>query len=176
MSPDGVGWAPVTQSIPELLKAVSPRGTGRRPEQPPRRTRRQTAGALAGVPLFTGLSARHLNRLAEDSDELALEQGQSVVHEGQPGEALFVIMSGQVKVVRKKKVVAHLRPGDFFGELSALDGGPRTASVVAETPVQVLRLFRHTLMKVIKDDPQVAMKLLDGIVRRLRQVSRSTQL
>jgi CRP-like cAMP-binding protein len=79
-------------------------------------------------------------------------------------------------VVRKKRTVAHLLPGDFFGELSALDGGPRTASVVAETPVRVLRLFRHTLMKMIKDEPQVAMKLLDGIVRRIRQVGRASEL
>lgn len=167
----------MSQGIPELLKNVAgPRVGGRRPEQPPRLTRRQTATVLGGVQLFTGLGARHLNRLAEDSDELVFEPGQSIVHEGEPGEALFVVMAGQAKVVRGKRTVAHLLPGDFFGELSALDGLPRTASVVAETPVRVLRLFRHTLMKLIKDEPQVAMKLLDGIVRRLRQVSRSTEL
>jgi CRP-like cAMP-binding protein len=63
-------------------------------------------------------------------------------------------------------------PGDFFGELSAIDGGPRTASVIAETPMQVLRLFRRTLMALIKDEPQVSLKLLDGITRRVRQVDR----
>jgi CRP-like cAMP-binding protein len=166
----------MNQGIPELLKSVGPKIGGRRPEQAPRRTRRQSAAALAGVPLFTGFGARHMNRLAEESDELVFEPGQAIVQEGEPGEALFVVMAGQAKVVRKKRTVAHLLPGDFFGELSALDGGPRTASVVAETPVRVLRLFRHTLMKMIKDEPQVAMKLLDGIVRRIRQVSRASEL
>ena len=166
----------MSQSIPEMLKTVGPRVGGRRPEQDPRRTRRQTAAALGGVPLFTGFGARHLNRLAEESDELVFEPGQSIVHEGEPGEALFVVLAGQAKVVRKKRTVAHLFPGDFFGELSALDGGPRTAAVVAETPVRVLRLFRHTLMKLINDEPQVALKLLDGIVRRIRQVGRANEL
>jgi CRP/FNR family transcriptional regulator, cyclic AMP receptor protein len=165
----------MNQGIPELLKNVSPKIGGRRPEQAPRRTRRQSATALAGVPMFTGFGARHMNRLAEESDELVFEPGQAIVQEGEPGEALFVVMAGQAKVVRKKRTVAHLLPGDFFGELSALDGGPRTASVVAETPVRVLRLFRHTLMKMIQDEPQVAMKLLDGIVRRIRQVSRASE-
>ena len=166
----------MSQSIPEFIKTVGPRPGGRRPEQPPRRTRRQTAAALAGVPLFTGFGARHLNRLAAESDELVFEPGQAIVREDEPGEALFVILAGQVKVVRGKKTLAQLLPGDFFGELSALDAGPRTAAVVAQTPVRVLRLFRHTLLKLINDEPQVAMKLLDGIVRRLRQVSKAPRL
>ena len=59
-------------------------------------------------------------------------------------------------------------PGDFFGELSALDGGPRSASVMAETPIVRVRLFRRTLMALLEDEPQVTLKLLDGIVRRVR--------
>ena len=159
-----------------MFKRGRPPIGGRQPEQPPRRTRRQTAVALAGVPIFAGFSARHLNRLAGDTDELSFMPGQSIVMEGEPGEALFVVLAGQGKVIRGGKRVGRVLPGDFFGELSAIDGGPRSASIVAETPMNVLRLFRHTLTRLIDEEPQVALTLLDGIVRRIREISRGTQL
>jgi CRP/FNR family transcriptional regulator, cyclic AMP receptor protein len=165
----------MSQGIPELYKRVDPKVAPRRPEQPPRRTKRQTAAALSGVPLFAGFSSKHLNKLAEKTDQLSFQPGQSIVVEGDPGEALYVILSGQAKVTRGGKRVAMLLPGDFFGEMSAIDGGPRTASVVAQTPMEVLRLFRHTLARLIEDEPQVGLKLLDGIVRRIREVERANQ-
>jgi CRP/FNR family transcriptional regulator, cyclic AMP receptor protein len=73
-------------------------------------------------------------------------------------------------VTRGGRTVSELFPGDFFGELSALDGGARTASVVAQTPVEVLRLFRHTLRGMIQDEPTLVMGLLEGLARRLRHV------
>jgi CRP-like cAMP-binding protein len=146
----------------------------RQPEVPIARTRRQNATVLGGVPLFSGLSKRHLQQLAKDTDELPFVAGDRIVEEGNLGEALFVILAGQAKVMRGRRVVGTLVPGDFFGELSALDGGPRTATIVAETPMRVLRLFRHTLVKLIEDEPQLSLKLLDGIVQRIRQVERRT--
>ena len=86
-----------------------------------------------------------------------------------PGETLFVVLSGRRKVTRGGRKVGEAVPGDFFGELSALDGGPRTATIVAETPMRVLRLFRHTLRGVVEHEPTLTMKLLDGIVRRMRR-------
>jgi len=155
-----------------FLREARSRGQYRQPEQAMRRTRRQTAEALAHVPMFADLSKRHLNRLAAETDELTFEPGQIVVHEGDPGETLFVVLSGEAKVMRGRRRVGEVVPGDFFGELSAIDGGPRTASVVAVTPLRVLRLFRRTLRELIDDEPQVTLKLLDGVVRRLRQVER----
>jgi CRP/FNR family transcriptional regulator, cyclic AMP receptor protein len=165
----------MSQSMPEFYKGVGPKAAPRRPEQPPRRTKRQTAAALSGVPMFAGLSSKHMNKLAEKTDELSFQPGESIVREGEPGEALYVILSGQAKVTRGGKRVARLLPGDFFGEMSAIDGGPRTASVVAETPMRILRLFRRTLVRLIEDEPQVGLKLLDGIVRRIREVERANQ-
>lgn len=144
----------------------------RAPEQPPRRTKRQTASALSGVPLFAGLPRRALERLAGQTDELVYRRGQTVVEEGLLGETLFVVLSGEGRVVRGGRTLARVRPGDFFGELSALDGGPRTASIVAETPLRVLRLFRRTLFALLRDEPQLALKLMDGIVRRVREIDR----
>jgi len=163
----------MSQSLPDMLRRGSGRGvTPRRPEQLAKRTRHQTALALAGIPLFADFSKKHLHRLAAETDELTFAPGASVVKEGDLGETLFVVLEGEGKVVRGGRKVGDVLPGDFFGELSAIDGGPRSASVIAVTELSVLRLFRRTLMSLIEDEPQVSMKLLDGIVRRFRQIER----
>ena len=148
-------------------------GSGGSAEHPPATLRRSVA-ALAAVPLFDGFSKRHLRRLAREADAVEFEPGRAIVEEGQAGEALFVVLTGTARVVRADRKVAALIPGDFFGELSALDGGPRTASVVPETPVEVLRVFRHTLLRMVEQEPALAMGLLEGLARRLRQVQPGT--
>lgn len=165
----------MSQSLPDMLMRDAGKAVpGRQPEQPARRTRRQTADTLSQVPMFNDFTKKHLNRLAADTDELIFEPGQIIVREGDPGEALFVVLEGQGKVVRKKRKVGEVIPGDFFGELSAIDGEPRTASIVAVTPMRLLRLFRRTLTSLLEDEPQVIPKLLEGIVRRLREVEART--
>jgi CRP-like cAMP-binding protein len=145
------------------------------PEVRLRRTKRETVTALAGVPLFADFTKRHLARLARETDELAFSPGERIVEEGMLGETLFVVLSGRAKVTRAGRKVGEVLPGDFFGELSALDGGLRTATVVADTPVRVLRLFRHTLRSLLADEPQLTLKLLSGIVRRVRSVERRSR-
>ncbi|MGE5226133.1 MAG: cyclic nucleotide-binding domain-containing protein [Planctomycetaceae bacterium] len=166
----------MTQSIPDAVLRSS--GTdalhARQPEVRARRTARETVTVLAGVPLFSDLRKRDLHRLAKEADELVFDPGERIVEEGMLGETLFVVLAGHGLVVREAARVGEVLPGDFFGELSALDGGPRTATIVADTPMRVLRLFRRTLVELIHDDPQLALKLLDGIVRRVRQVERRT--
>ena len=125
---------------------------------------------MAAVPLFDGLSRRHLRRLVEDADLVEFEPGRPIVEEGRPGAAMFVILAGSARVDRGGRPVGALVPGDFFGELSALDAGPRTASVVAETPLQALRLFRHSLVEMIVAEPGIVIGLLEGLAHRLRQV------
>jgi CRP/FNR family cyclic AMP-dependent transcriptional regulator len=130
--------------------------------------------ALQGVPLFTGMSKRHLQRLAKETDELTFDAGETIIQEGMLGETLFVVLEGHGKVTRRGRKVGEVTPGDFFGELSAIDGGERTASVVAETPMVVLRLFRRTLVTLLHEEPRLALKVLDGVVQRVRQVQRRT--
>ena len=142
------------------------------PEVRASRTKRETAVALSGVPLFADLPKRHLQRLAREADELTFATGEQIVREGSLGETLFVVMEGRAKVTRNGRRVGEVLPGDFFGELSAIDGGPRTASITAVTPVRVVRLFRRTLRKLLDDEPQLTVKILDGVVRRIRQVER----
>jgi CRP-like cAMP-binding protein len=126
--------------------------------------------------LFDGFSRRHLRRLAAEADVIGFEAGRPIVEEGQAGEAMYVVLGGTARVLRSGRKVGELIPGDFFGELSALDGGPRTASVVPDTPMEVLRLFRHTLRRMVEDEPPLAMGLLEGLARRLRQVRPGTPL
>ncbi|MGH2680856.1 MAG: cyclic nucleotide-binding domain-containing protein [Actinomycetota bacterium] len=140
------------------------------------REAKRSVTALAAVPLFDGFSKRHLRHLAREAEAVTFGPGRAIVEQGQAGEALFVVLSGSARVVRDGRNVGALVPGDFFGELSALDGGPRTASVVPETPMEVLRVFRHTLRKMIQDEPVLAMGLLEGLARRLRQVQPGTPL
>lgn len=166
----------MSQSLPDLWRRESSGSSGRaprQPEQPIARTKRQSAAALGGVPIFADLPKRHLRRLARDTDELTFAPGEAVVREGDLGETLFVVLEGEGTVTRAGKKVGSVVPGDFFGELAAIDAEPRTASVTAVTRLRVLRLFRRHLMALLDDEPQVTMKLLDGIVRRLRQVDRS---
>lgn len=146
---------------------------GRQPEQRLRRTRRETALALSVVPLFAGFTKRDLNRLAEETDVVSFPAGTTVVEEGLLGETMFVILSGEAKIVKGKRRLGTVRPGDFFGEVALLDGAQRSASVVAETPLEAIRLYRRTLLKTLEAEPQLTLKILDSLVRRVRALSRS---
>ena len=164
----------MTQSIPEMVVRGRRRDlVGRQPEQPIRRTRRETAKVLSVVPLFAGFSKKDLDRLAEETDTVSFLPGQTVVEEGLLGETMFVVLSGEAKVTQGKRRLSMIRPGDFFGEVALLDGAPRSASVVAETPLVAIRLFRRTLLRILQAEPQLALKILDVLVRRVRDQTRA---
>jgi CRP-like cAMP-binding protein len=157
---------PSTRALPHPSRRWTPSGA--------HPTIRRSLTAVGTIPLFAGLSKRHLRRLAEEADVLRSEPGRPIVEEGQAGEAMYVMLTGTAKVVRGRRTVATLIPGDFFGELSALDGGPRTASIVPETHVEVLRLFRHTLYDLLRSEPTLVFRMLEGLARRMRQVRPGT--
>jgi CRP-like cAMP-binding protein len=127
---------------------------------------------LAGVPLFAGLPTKHLKRirdLAEPADYMA---GASLVKEGTEGDAFFVILEGLAKVVVGKRTVNRLMPGDFFGEISLLDGGVRSASVVSETPMKVLIIDRAPFLKLLESEGAIALTLLESTARAIRRTDR----
>ena len=130
--------------------------------------------ALARVPLFSGLAPRHLRRLADVTEEQRYMEGARVVREGDIGDTFYVILQGGANVVNTRgRVVNRLQPGDFFGEISLLDGGPRTATVVADTPLSMLALPRKAFLKVIEQEPEVGVKLLNYAASMLRRLQRS---
>lgn len=164
----------MSQSLPDMVLRGTRRSVvDRQPEQKPRRTRRETATALSVVPLFAGFTKRDLSRLAEETDVVSFPAGKPIVEEGMLGETMFVVMSGQAKVLRGTRRLGTVRPGDFFGEVALLDGAPRSASVVAETPLVAIRLFRRTLFRMLEAQPQLALKILDVLVRRVRDLTSS---
>jgi CRP/FNR family cyclic AMP-dependent transcriptional regulator len=130
--------------------------------------------ALARVPLFSGLSSRHVKRLADSMQEVRYMEGAPVVKEGQEGDSFYVILEGEVMVVGADgTAVNRLQPGDFFGEISLLDGGARTATVTTETPVTMLELKRAEFLRMLEDEPDVAVKLLSHTASLLRRAERS---
>jgi CRP/FNR family cyclic AMP-dependent transcriptional regulator len=128
---------------------------------------------LAGVPLFEGLSKRQLKKIAALAEAANFMEGASVVKEGQPGESFFVALSGQAKVGVKGRTVHRILPGDHFGEISLLDGGERTATVITETPMTLLIIQRKDFLHAVEADPDLAIALLECMARMIRRVDRS---
>ena len=90
--------------------------------------------ALASVPIFEALSKRQLKKVASVAEVVNYMGGHSIVKEGDEGESIFIVLAGQAKVTVKGRTVGRTLPGDHFGEISLLDGGPRTASVCERDP------------------------------------------
>ncbi len=129
---------------------------------------------LGRVPLFSGLSERDLKRIAALAEEVWIPQGRFVIEEGMPALAFYVILDGRARVVRgtSKRVLAHLVPGDYFGEMSLIDGRTRSASVVAEQTLDVIRLKRTAFRKVLRREPEVALRIMEGLAARVRHLER----
>jgi CRP-like cAMP-binding protein len=123
---------------------------------------------LARVPIFSELSPRQLRRVLRSTEEYRYRDGSEFVREGARSEQLFVILEGRARVRRRGRTVARLGPGDFFGEISLLDGGPRSADVVADTDVTMLGLTAWVFRGVLEQYPSIAQKMLVSMAGRLR--------
>jgi CRP/FNR family transcriptional regulator, cyclic AMP receptor protein len=162
----------VSKTPLDVVGAIT-RGPPRRPATASTKVRRRSTGALATVPLFSGLSRGHLQRLSEVTDDVIFRPGATVMREGDPGATLFVILEGQATVTRGGKALAELFPGDFFGEISLLDRGPRTATVTADTRLVTLRLFRAAFLSLLETEAGMAEKVLVEVAGRLRRADSS---
>jgi CRP-like cAMP-binding protein len=165
---------PLTSSVPRSIASSGVRrrdgGSSHRPDRP---LGRQGVDLLARVPLFAGLSRRNLKKLAEHADVVTFDERDTIVEADQPGGTFYVLLEGEAKVIRAGRTVATVGPGDFFGEISLLDGGPRTATVAASTPVTAIRIFKRSFDKVVSQEPSVAAQILVVVARRLRESQRS---
>jgi len=123
---------------------------------------------LARVPLFSALSKKELQTLGRASDEIEVDAGKVLCEEGKPGHEFFLILDGEAAVKRGKKTVAKLVAGRFFGELSLLDRGPRSATVVADSPMTLLVLGQREFSGILDQLPGVSRKLLCSMAERLR--------
>lgn len=124
--------------------------------------------ALSTVPLFSRLSKRQLRKLQKGTVEDRYEPGTLIVQEGGRTATLFVVLEGTAKIDRSGQTISHRGPGEFFGEISMIDGRPRAASVIAETTMRCVVLPQDSLRDVLLNDPQVAWSLLESLATRLR--------
>ena len=122
---------------------------------------------LARVPLFTRCSKRELTRIAALADLVVFSEGKTVMTEGKPGIEAFVIVDGNARVTRSGRKIAELKAGDWFGEIALLSDVPRTATVVAASPLQTLVLTRRGLSDLIHDVPSIGTKMLASVGDRL---------
>jgi CRP/FNR family cyclic AMP-dependent transcriptional regulator len=127
-------------------------------------------GHLAKVPLFSLCGKGELRQVARRSTKLNLEEGRALVQEGSVGHEFFVILDGRAEVTREGKPVAELGAGDFVGELSLLDPGPRDATVIAVTPMTVMVLTPAEFETVLTEAPGMTRKLLAAMAYRLRDL------
>lgn len=127
---------------------------------------------LARVPIFTDLSQRQLRRVLRSTEEYTYSDGATFVKEGSRTHQLFVVLEGTARVLRRGRTVARLQPGDFFGDISLIDGLPRTATVEAEGTVRCLVLLRSDFERIITDAPQVASAVMRALARRIRETGR----
>jgi CRP-like cAMP-binding protein len=129
---------------------------------------------LRNVPIFADLEAKELDKVAKLGTRQKYKRGNIVVLEQESGAALFVILSGKVKVVRmdedgREVILSMFGPGEFFGEMSLLDGLARSASVVATMKSDLLMIHRRDFLELLHEFPQVSISLLAELAMRLRK-------
>lgn len=135
---------------------------------------------LRSVPLFSGLGASELERLCQVSVRRRLERGEYIVRAGDRTDALYVILSGRAKVTNgdeegREVILAILGPGEAIGEMGLIDDSPRSADVVALEPCELLVLGAAEFQRCLRDNFDVAAKLMQILVRRLREADRKIE-
>lgn len=135
--------------------------------------KKDTLLLLKTVPLFEGLSKRELDKLISVSKEVDFEEGHAIVEEGATGVGFHLILEGEAHVLVGGRKRATLRSGNYFGEMSLIDGGPRSATVKTATPVRTLALTSWAFLPLLDKNPSIAKKLLVEMSRRLRALERS---
>jgi CRP/FNR family cyclic AMP-dependent transcriptional regulator len=137
---------------------------------------RSMTDALAAVPLFAGLDEEGLSSVVRGMRVRRFRRAETVFHVGDPGDALFIVMSGSIKITLPadtgdEAILATLRPGDFFGELALLDGAPRSATAVAIEPTETYILARERFRELIATDPVMREALLATMAAEVRRLT-----
>jgi CRP-like cAMP-binding protein len=131
--------------------------------------------SLRIVPMFSGVSTEVLASIASLLIERRFPKHKTIVEEGAPGDYMYIIAEGSVKVTKlsgdgREKILELLEVGDFFGEMSLFDEAPRSASVKAMSDVRILALARNDFLHLLSRSPDLALSVIQELTRRLRQV------
>jgi len=133
----------------------------------------ERAEALAKVDLFHALTKREILKIAMLAEEIRFPPDMVIANEGTAGTTFYVILHGIAKVVAGGKKRATLTPGKYFGEMAVIDGEPRSATVIAETELQVLAISSYNFRPLLLEYPTIARKLLEVMCKRLRKVEQA---
>ena len=159
------------------------RSTDRLPFHDPEEAEQTQAGSapsrdarirhLQRVPLFSGFSEDELRRVVDLSEIVELPAGSVVAQMGEPGDSFFVIIDGTVAVQTPVGTGGELRPGDFFGEMSLLDGEPRSATITAATDLRLLIVARTNFWRLLDETPELIRRILMLLSRRVRRLEQT---
>lgn len=131
---------------------------------------------MARSPLFNGIPAEELTRIAQTLHRRRYRRDEVIFHEGDPGDSLHVVVEGRVKITREstegeEAIVVVLQAGDSFGELVLLDGAPRSATATAMEPTETMTMSRTTFVELVESGSPFRTQLLGGIARRIRRLT-----
>jgi|SRR5436190_3266404 len=129
--------------------------------------RDEKADLIKKVPLFSRCSRKDLASVSAIADEIDLPAGQELTRQGELGREFFVLVDGTADVTKDGTKVNALGPGDFFGEIALVAQMPRTATVVATSPVRALVMRDQEFRGLMKDSPEVQLKILEALAERL---------
>ena len=127
---------------------------------------------LKSIDLFRALPAEELAQIAEIAEEQEFVAGDPVFAEGEPGDALYLVVEGQVRVHKLQKQIALLGVRDVVGEMAVLDGESRSASVTVMTDSALLKIGRDDFRDILTERPEIAMGVIKVLSHRLRETSR----
>ncbi len=130
---------------------------------------------LRRVPLFSGIESSRLKLLAYTSDVITYQPGQTIMRQGDIGDAAYVIIKGDADVSVKTDggpiPVAQLHDGDFLGEIAILCDTPRTATIVAKTELQALRIRKEPFFEMLRQFPEMAVEMTRLLAERLTRTT-----
>jgi CRP-like cAMP-binding protein len=119
------------------------------------------------VPLFAHLSKRQLEQIAQIADEIDLREGKEMTKQGSRGREFFVLLEGDAEVKKDGRRINTLKGGDFFGEIALVSDVPRTATVIASSPVRALVITDRSFQRLLRDTPEIQAKVLSALAERL---------
>ena len=127
---------------------------------------------LRRVPLFSGMTDRTAQAVADLAREVDFENGTAVVTEGEPGDAFYLVLDGIIRVSQGGTPVRDLGAGDFIGEIALIDGRPRTATGVAVGPLHALVIERAAFNELMERHPAIRLGILMALTERIRRDER----
>jgi len=127
-----------------------------------------TADLLRLVPLFNGLTDRSFEAIANLASETDYGTDDDLVRQGEPGDRFIILVSGRARVQRDGRTLRELGPGDFLGEISLVDGGPRTATVRALEPIHAFVIERAGFLELIEQIPVFRLEVMSALTERIR--------